>query len=401
MKADVTELNEPMRPLSLAFYDLNNPEDKRFWAGTSAHIIHGLREAGHRVYSVGPQIPSTRRCILWLWYNYYLRFRGKHYHPDRHVSMTRLYTQVGNWKLQRYRDVDAILTVSPPFTAFLTTRKPIFLLQDSTWGQIVETYPYFSEENQPARIIHGGYELDKLAFGKENVRVVMASQWAADRAMKDYGVPQQRMNILPFGANFVEDPSEEIVEDGLSHRGRGTCKLLFVGREWERKGGPLAVEITAELQALGVPSELHVVGSSPTGMPPFVQVHGLLNKDRHEERSRLHTLYAGSDFFVMPTRAEAQGIVFNEAAAYALPVAATDVGGVSSVVRNGDWGLLLPSDSPPRAYAEWLRALYQDRARYQATARRARADFLARLSNKAYTDELVRIIRKNINGNRI
>jgi glycosyltransferase involved in cell wall biosynthesis len=125
-------------------------------------------------------------------------------------------------------------------------------------------------------------------------------------------------------------------------------------------------------------------------------VHGLLSKDKPEDQKRLHALYANSDFFVMPTRAEAQGIVFNEAAAYALPVAATDVGGVSSVVRNGDWGLLLPPDSPPRAYAAWLQALYQDRDRYQRTARRARADFLARLSNKAYTDQLVRIIRQTI-----
>ena len=39
-------------------------------------------------------------------------------------------------------------------------------------------------------------------------------------------------------------------------------------------------------------------------------------------------------FFLMPTRAEAQGIVFNESAAYGLPVVSTDVGGVSTVVQS-------------------------------------------------------------------
>jgi glycosyltransferase involved in cell wall biosynthesis len=384
------------RPLSLVFYDLNNPEDKKFWAGTAAHIIHGLRKAGHDVVSVGGHIPLMRRCILWFCYRFYLYGRGKNYHPDRHLPMTWLYTQIGNWKLRNYRKADAILTVSPPFTAFLKTQKPIFLLQDSTWGQIVETYPYFNENNQPACIVQGGYKLDELCFKKENVHVVMASRWAAERAMKDYGVPQERMHILPFGANFEEDPSDQSVASGMAKRGRGECQLLFVGREWERKGGPLAVEIAAELQALGVAVRLHVVGCNPPGLPTFAQVHGLLSKDTPEGRNLLHRLYANSDFFVMPSRAEAQGIVFNEAAAYGLPVAAADVGGVSSVVPSGDWGLLLPLDSPARTYAEWLKALYEDRERYEATARRARQDFLNRLSGRAYIDNLVRIIHEKL-----
>jgi glycosyltransferase involved in cell wall biosynthesis len=131
-------------------------------------------------------------------------------------------------------------------------------------------------------------------------------------------------------------------------------------------------------------------------MPRHVQVYGLLSKDKPEDRELLAKLYANSDFFVMPTRAEAQGIVFNEAAGYALPIAATDVGGVSSVVRNGDWGLLLPLESSPRTYAEWLLALYRDRERYEKMAHSARQDFLTRLNNKAYVDQLVRIIRDKI-----
>jgi glycosyltransferase involved in cell wall biosynthesis len=396
MDSHAFEVKARHRPLSLVFYDLNNPADKKFWAGTAAHIIHGLRKAGHEVVSVGGHVPFLRRCILWLWYRFYRYSQGKNYHPDRHVSMTWLYTQIGNWKLRSYRKADAILTVSPPFTAFLNTQKPIFLLQDSTWGQIIETYPYFNENNQPARIVRGGYELDALCFKKENVNVVMASRWAAERAMRDYGVPQDRMHILPFGANFEEDPSDETVTMGMANRGSGECQLLFVGREWERKGGPLAVEIAAALQGLGVGVRLHVVGCNPPGLPAFVQVHGLLSKDRPEDNQRLHGLYANSDFFVMPSRAEAQGIVFNEAAAYGLPVAAADVGGVSSVVLSGDWGLLLPLDSPAGAYAEWLKALYEDRERYEATARRARQDFLTRLSSRAYIDNLVRIIHERL-----
>ena len=81
-------------------------------------------------------------------------------------------------------------------------------------------------------------------------------------------------------------------------------------------------------------------------------------------------------------------------AAYALPVAATDVGGVSGVVQGGAWGLLLPPQAPAEAYADWLAALFLDRTRYRAAALHAREDYETRLSNRAYTRQLLGIISR-------
>ncbi len=369
---------------NLVFYDAQDPEAIDFWAGISYHIIRGLRNAGQRVDIVGNHAPRLRRSLWAAWYHGYRILLNLRFIPDRHRLIMRLLTAFGNWKLRRYRDADAIVTVSPVCVAYLRAPQPIFVLHDATWGQIIETYPYFEAARQPRAMVRSGFELDRRAFGKANVHLVMTSQWAADRAKADYGIDEHRVHILPFGANFVDDPPLDTVRRGLDGRKGEHCRLLFVGREFERKGGPLAVATAARLNAIGIATTLHVVGCSPEDMPPFVHVHGLLRKSRPDELARLTSLYLESDFFLMPSRAEAQGIVFCEAAAYALPVAATDVGGVSAVVQGGAWGLLLPPEAPAAAYADWLAALFRDRARYRSVALHARDDYDTRLSNRAH-----------------
>lgn len=381
--------------LSLVFYDVHDPEDKQFWAGSAAHVISGLRKAGQKVTTVGNLVPRLRRVLRGSLFHAYKTFRKLHYHPDRHDIVTRFYTAIGNRRLRRHRDADAILTVSAAFAAYLDVPQPIFVLLDATWGQIVEMYPYFAANLQPAHIVRSGYKLDRRAFSKPNLHLVMTSAWAADRAIEEGGMDPRRVHILPFGANFDEEPTSAFVAQAAAARTGEHCNLLFVGREFERKGGPIAVEIARTLIDLGVPTTLHVVGCSPDGMPAFVKVHGMLKKDVPEQMARLQHLYATSDFFVMPTRAEAQGIVFNEAAAYGLPVAATDVGGVGTVVQK-DWGLLLPLETGAREYAVWLRDVFQDRARYSALSKSARSDFEARLSNRVYVQKLIEIIRTTL-----
>lgn len=87
--------------------------------------------------------------------------------------------------------------------------------------------------------------------------------------------------------------------------------------------------------------------------------------------------------FVLPTQAECQGVVFNEAAAHGLPVIATDTGGVSSVVQHGKTGSLMSAHSLPTEWAEEILALTGDRARYESYSLESARTFPARLSWKA------------------
>jgi glycosyltransferase involved in cell wall biosynthesis len=76
---------------------------------------------------------------------------------------------------------------------------------------------------------------------------------------------------------------------------------------------------------------------------------------------------------VLPSRSEAFPNALIEAMATALPVVATDVGGIPEIVRPGVNGRLVPADDPG-ALAEAVVALMDDPAGAHALGRTARAD---------------------------
>jgi glycogen(starch) synthase len=72
------------------------------------------------------------------------------------------------------------------------------------------------------------------------------------------------------------------------------------------------------------------------------------------DRPKTAALFAGCDFFILPSRHEPQGIVNLEAMAAGKPVIATNVGGVPEIVHHNHNGLLVPPENPETLAAAML-----------------------------------------------
>jgi glycosyltransferase involved in cell wall biosynthesis len=125
-------------------------------------------------------------------------------------------------------------------------------------------------------------------------------------------------------------------------------RLLFVGRLSGEKGVSYLLEATALLIAEGLETELHVVGAGPLGedlrrqanalsIPDQVHFHGFV-----PQGAILRQLYRESDLFILPSLQDQQPKVIMEAMSQSLPVVATKVGGIPTIVHNGENGLLVP-----------------------------------------------------------
>src|SRR5690606_29435657 len=111
-----------------------------------------------------------------------------------------------------------------------------------------------------------------------------------------------------------------------------------------RKGGEIALQTWEHLRSMGYDTSITFVGSTPPRQIEQVGVNviPLLDKNDPEQYRRLWNLYIESHFFLLPTRAEAFGIVFSEASSFGLPCISTQTGGVPNAVRNGENGYTLP-----------------------------------------------------------
>ena len=274
--------------------------------------------------------------------------------------------------------------------AALAGRWPMVVVSDSFFANMLDYYPRYAR--LAARVREAGHDQQRRLLD-QGAAILLGSAWAARTAAEAYGRPVSRFGVAPFGANFEPEDWRSRPDDG------GPIRLLFVGVDWRRKGGALAVAAFEILRRRFGDAELHIVGSRPDVRGPGLHCHGRLSKDRAADASLLRTLYAESSFVFTPSRQEAFGLVFAEACAFGVPPVAADTGGVGEIIRHGVNGLLLSASATAADYAEAIGALWTDRPAYGAMRRAAREAFETRLNWTAWGDAMERAIddclRKN------
>ena len=238
---------------------------------------------------------------------------------------------------------------------------------------MIDYYPCFSNLLNISK--KQGIEIEKKAMKKAS-KIIYSSHWASESAIKDFGIKKDKIYIIPFGANLEETPSKNEVEKMINDRlqERKVCRLLFIGVDWFRKGGDIAFKTTVELNKRGVPTKLIVCGCYPsfTTKSPYLKILGFLDKNEKEQSDILAEQYRKAHLFILPTRAEAAGIVFSEACAYGLPIISTFTGGVSTYVKDGVNGYLLSIESNYIKYADIIQKIWENIDEYYALSINAR-----------------------------
>ena len=177
-------------------------------------------------------------------------------------------------------------------------------------------------------------------------------------------------------------------------RPTGSPTVLFIGREFERKGGDLLLRAFAKVRARLREARLVVIGPRAlTLQEPGVTNLGFLRKDDPQEWARLIEAYRSADVFCFPTRYEPFGIVILEAMLFGLPCVATRTGAIPEMVQDGATGYLVPTDDVEALSARLL-LLLRDRAQAirLGDAARKRADL--NFTWQAVTAKMVEVMQQ-------
>jgi glycosyltransferase involved in cell wall biosynthesis len=208
----------------------------------------------------------------------------------------------------------------------------------------------------------GGHDLKPVAALKyrlyrdmlHSATVLQAwSRWARQSAIDEYGVPAERVIVNPPGVDLERwRPGER----RAATEAGAPLRVLFVGADFRRKGGPLLLDWHAGQRPDEV--ELHIVTREPVEPRPGVVVH----RDMQPNSEPLLELYRRSDLFVLPSLGECFGIATVEAMASGLPVIASDVGGTADIIEPARNGFIVPGNDG-RALAQAIAAILGDPAR--------------------------------------
>jgi glycosyltransferase involved in cell wall biosynthesis len=372
----------------VAFVSFGDPDDAGHWSGIPRAMRRGLELAGCAVQTCGP----LRDHIKWLYGPRKLAHRraGRHFDWTRMPGALRFFAAQIKRHL-RAQPADLVFCPSTIPIAMLDCREPIVFWTDAIAEQMFDYYPnrYFSDIPEVCRRAAAQQEraaLSRAALG------VYSSGWAAEAAISVHGACLDRLMVLPFGSNLDDIPSPAEVERMIAGRASDRLRLLFIGMEWKRKGGPVALAVTAALNARSRPASLVVIGAPElvgTDLPPWVRHLGVCDKNAPNGARRIAEELTRAHFLLLPTVADATPVVISEAASFGVPTVATRVGGLGAVVQLGRNGSLVEPDAPIDRYIEILEAGSADPGAYRRICLASYAFFLEQLDWRRNVERLL------------
>ena len=194
----------------------------------------------------------------------------------------------------------------------------------------------------------------------QNARQVFTRSSNITRSLvEQYQCDPCRVSCVYAGSNIARQ-AEPLDNDGYHNK-----NILFVGIDWERKGGPELLEAFRQVLNVHPDAHLTIVGCSPQVNLPNCHVMGRL------PLAEVKTYYRQASVFCLPTKLEPFGIVFIEALSYRLPIVATCVGAIPDFVHEGENGYLVePGET--KSLAEALSKLLADPEQCQRFGRKGR-----------------------------
>ncbi len=357
-----------MQHLRVGFFSSQNYLDKNTFSGTLYYMHRSLASRDLQLINLGNprKVTYWHKLVKGIQSIYALLcFKSS----NQNKKFNRFIVNVNKQLKETPCDL-LFCPVSSEELNLIKTSIPIIFLSDAT-PKLINNRIYNSYDSKEEFEIAEKHEYTALSKSK---KLVYSSQWASQSAINEYQADPEKVEVIPFGANLDNIPS---VDQLFSKCNASRCRLLFIGKDWHRKGGNIAFETLISLLNMGIDAELVMLGCIPPEEinNERLKVIPFLNKNNPEERDQLNQLFLQSHFFIFPTRADCSPIVICEANAFGLPVITTDVGGISTIIKNGKNGYMLPLDASSDQYASLIANNFGDRTVYEELVKSSREQY--------------------------
>ena len=198
---------------------------------------------------------------------------------------------------------------------------------------------------------------------------VIAISSAVERHLADdFGVEKQKIHLIESGIDLAEfAPIDETVR--AEHRNRFNLGKEFIvgmiARLSDVKGPDILVEAMHGVLKHIPNAKLLLVGEGRMEG----ELRSMVKRLKLDEHVRFFSIVNQTremlslfDIFAMPSRQEGLGLSIMEAQATGLPVVATRVGGIPSLIENGKTGILIEPENSG-ALTEAIIKLFEDKDR--------------------------------------
>ncbi|MCS6777282.1 MAG: glycosyltransferase family 4 protein [Chloroherpetonaceae bacterium] len=211
------------------------------------------------------------------------------------------------------------------------------------WGGLLLTGPFIVDVDNPYAFT--GYNLRALSVYRPVIRrVLLSSRCLQIRCMSE--ACRQSLRILlgeDCGAKAVVTypymPPQDVT---IPDRASGPCRFVFVGTQFEIKGGAALLRAFRAAHAQDPNIHLDVVTHLPAEFEDLARSPGItVHPPEFTRQQIIDTFFRQCDVLLHPTYMESFGMVILEAMSFGLALVATDVYAIPEMVFHGVNGYLL------------------------------------------------------------
>lgn len=361
--------------MKIVFLTRYDPKDINHWSGTLYHMYHQLKKE-HHIEIIGPELLGQLNLFT------SGNFPKVHFlADDRYVKV------LGRMLSERINMLkcDLIFFGDLLFQP-LDANVPYIYLSDLIYEQVrINIKP-------DGRDIKPGIQLEKQLLDISS-RIIYCTEWIKNKAVESYNVDTNKIQVVEFGAN-IPTPTNYSININMD-----VCRIVFIGRNWEKKGGDKVLRAYEKLKTEGFPCSLTIIGSTPEKMSVTdknLTIIPFLNKEKKEDLDKLSKILSEAHFLVLPTKFDAYGIVFCEASAFGVPSITANVGGVAQPVCEGKNGFLLPPGATASGYAEKIKTVFDDKENYIKLRASSRYEFETRLNWNVWGEKVNKLIEETV-----
>ena len=202
----------------------------------------------------------------------------------------------------------------------VSSRKPRFVYTDNT----ILANLYFPGGEERVEFWKDRLEPER-EFLKSSRMIFVMSRHLGTSLREQYGIAEEKIRQINAGCNAAVRPPK--------NKERYYNKtILFLGVEWERKGGKELFSAFKMIKKKHDKAKLIVVGCVPDIKCDGVEIVGMVSP------SKVRQYLNQASIFCMPSLREPFGIAFLEALGSGLPVIACNLGAVPDFVIDGKTG---------------------------------------------------------------
>jgi len=363
-----------------------DPFDPQLWSGSSRYLFETLQRRDALRAAVPAVAGAVARTL----------FKMRSVQPDLARWRFRYHLHLGYYDAMTRQarraiecipatEYDAILQIGAWYDLTRHHGKPVVSYHDGNLAVLLKS-PY-GHPAIGARHIDATLRYERDLYSRISLIFPM-SKWLADSFVRDNQVDHRK--VFPIGAG-INLPRVR----PTANKDHTAARILFVGLDFERKGGTVLLEAFRIVRSEIPAAELTIIGPHLQDVPPGVRSVGPLSKANRDDVERLLDEYERASIFVMPSLYEPFGIVFGEAMAHRCACIGTNICAMPEIVDHGRTGFVVPPRDSA-ALARQIIALLKEPAMAREFGERGYQKYLTDLTWDAVAGKMCDTITREL-----